>query len=248
MYCASDVTIAANLPPGVLEDASPVVHELYNTVVNQVTGDIFWTEDLSRRVLVLRSGASQPMRIAGTGAEGIDAGGVVDPGAIALNTALAVPSSITLDSSGDPVFLDGYSPGRILRLLPSGALEVILALATSPSISAPTLDGPLSVATAYSLSGFTFVNNESAILFADTNLHSFVRRVDFSEGTVTRILGSDTGDTTDGHPLLQTVFSSITAVVALPGGAILIADAGVNVLRVGVMENATFVSSFNIKS
>lgn len=243
VFCKTPRTTFPNVAPGVLQDPTSNIHEAYYLIFDQHTGDIFWTEDLSRRVLVRRSDG-RIMRIAGNGNAGVDAGGSVAPGAIALNTALAVPSSITLDPWRALVFLDGYSPGRVLRLEQNGTLHVLAAIALSPSLSAPHIDGPIERATAHKLSGLAFVDGGAALLVADTSTVSFVRRIDLVAGTVTRVLGASVGNPGDGAPLLESVFAQITAVTTGPGGSILVSDRGVNSLRVGISENQKIVSVF----
>lgn len=241
--CSDPYITSPNVAPGVLQVPTTKIHESYYLIYDQRTGDIFWTEDLSRRVLVRRRNGSI-MRIAGNGQAGVDAGGVVAPGSVALNTALAVPSSITLDPWGSVVFLDGYSPGRILRLEPNGTLHVLAAISLSPSVSAPRIDGPLELATAYSLSGLAFVDDGNAIFVADTARVSIVRRIDMLTGNVSTVLGASTGNPGDGSPLLKSTFAYITAVTTGPGGSILVADGGLNTLRVGINENQRLVSGF----
>ena len=183
------------------------------------------------------------MRIAGTGNAGVDLGGSVPPGSRAINTDLAVPSTITLDPRGDPVFIDGYSPGRVVRITPAGELVVVAAIPISPSVEAPLLDGPFENATAYTFSGLAFVDDGNALLIADTAQYSFVRRLDLTTKSITRIFGAYSGFAKDGHPFLQTVFASITAITTLPGGSVLVVDGGVSLIRVGIADGATFVST-----
>lgn len=222
-----------------------VMHELFYVTVDARTGDIYWTEDLARRVLVLRANAPSPSRVAGNGARGIDAGGVIVPGAIALNTALAVPSSITLDADGLPVFLDGYSPGRIVRLAPSGLLKAIAVIGLSPSQAAPIIDGALEHATAYSLSGLAFIRGGSAILVADTALFSVVREIDLAAGTILSVVGSTRGSaslgTQVGTSWSDASFGHITA-FAILGDNVVVSDAGNNILRVIIAANTSYVS------
>jgi hypothetical protein len=243
--CATAYAIAPDVPSSSLQVPSPVVHELFYTVVDEISGDIYWTEDLSRRVLVLRASSSLPVRIAGNGAKGRDAGGTVARGSVALNTALAVPSGIALDARRLPVFLDGYQPGRILRITASGILEAIVTIGLSPSISAPIVDGPIAQATAYSLSGITFVADANALLVADTAQYSTVRRIDLDAAVISTVLGTQdesAGSEQDGTTSSSALFGKITAIVSLTGGSIVVSDAGNSVLRIAIAENATYVS------
>jgi hypothetical protein len=243
--CTTAYAIAPDVPSSSLQVPSPVVHELFYTVVDEISGDIYWTEDLSRRVLVLRASSSVPVRIAGNGAKGRDAGGTVARGSVALNTALAVPSGIVLDAHRLPVFLDGYQPGRILRITAAGILEAIVTIGLSPSISAPIVDGPIAQATAYSLSGITFVADANALLVADTAQYSTVRRIDLDAAVVSTVLGTQdksAGSEQDGTTSSSALFGKITAIVSLAGGSIVVSDAGNSVLRIAIAENATYVS------
>lgn len=138
--------------------------------------------------------------------------------------------------------MDGYSPGRILRISSIGVLEVLAALQFSRSISTALVDGPLSSATAYTLSCLTFIDGGRSLLFADTPKYSFVRRLDLDTGTVTRLFGAVTGSARDGLPFLETVFAAITHIETMPDGSVLIVDGGANVIRVGISDNSTFVS------
>ena len=248
--CDNPYTVDADVSPGTLQVATPTVHEHYYTIVDQATGDIYWTEDLSHRVLVMRANGGRaafvgPFRVAGNGETGIDYDGVVAPGAVALNTALAVPSSITLEPSTHAVvFIDGYAPGRILRIARSGVLEVIASISQSRSLGRALIDGPLPNATAYSLAGLSFSADGSSLLVSDTPQTSFVRRISIVGGvgtSISRVAGVPYGDASDGGPLLQTVFAFISSLTVLPGGTILVADAGSNILRVGISEGVNFV-------
>lgn len=238
--------MSPSVPPSVLEDPSPNVHEPFYTAVDVVTGDVYWTEGLSFRVLVMRANASVPSRLAGNGAQGIDAGGTVGIGAVALNTALAAPHSITLDAQGLPVFLDGYAPGRILRISVFGVLEMLVKLTLSSSISALLIDGPLNLATAYTLSGLAFIGNgSSTLLVADSAGHSVVRRIDLELGVVSTFLGSQASninDSQDGSAFSSANFGDVAAIAISPGGSIVLADAGANILRIAIAEDAVFVS------
>lgn len=240
---------------GSLAVAVTSIHET-NYVVVDPNGDIYWSEDLGYRLLVLRGGVagSTPLRVAGTGAPGIDEGGSVPAGAVALETDLATPGYIVLDPRGSPVFLDGYLPGRILHLnLTSGALTVIAALQLLPADPGgasfpPVVDGTLATATASALAGLTFIDGGEALLTADTaadSSWSVVRRIDLVRGTVSRVAGTFPGTggvAVDGHPLLETMFNYISAVAVWPGGSIAVADTGTSLIRVGLSSNASSVS------
>lgn len=197
-------------------------------------------------MLVLRNGSGEPRRVAGSGNKGKDADGVVVPGSPALFTDLAAPLSITIDPSGYPVFVDGYFPGRILRLLPNGTLDVVAALKRAPSNVSPIIDGPLSGANAVGLRGLAFVDGGSALLVGDTaidNSWSIVRRIDFKENAIARIAGSFDGSSEDSHSLLSTRFAYIPSLSVYPGGGLLIVDGTANLVRAGIISAPSCVSS-----
>lgn len=219
------------------------VHELFYVVVDPRTGDIFWTEDLSYRVMSLHD--KKTFRIAGNGVRGLDQGFFVNSplGARALNTSLAGPTNIVLHPNGGLVFIDGSAPGRILRFnATTGFLEPIWQ--PSKALASNVIADVQMVAssTASRLTGLAFqgAGERFALLVADTPQHSVIRRIDFGENTVKRYIGSLFGNASDSAPLRQAIFSSIVAITGLPGGGIAMADAGTNTLRVGINDNATF--------
>lgn len=232
-------------------ELSDSVHELFYVVADKATGDVYWTEDLSCRILVLRRDDGKVYRIAGSGSSSRGKEeGCVSAGASALGTALVGPTSIALDPDGDVVFIDGNAPGRILRISrTSGSLEPIWQpsrprnFATVSLSNTPLHNGACpGSAGAWSLHGiaYQFNDDQFMLLVADkTPAGSILRRINNESNNVSLYMGSLSGNASDGVPLLQAGFSSIVAVAVLPGGSIALADAGTNTLRIGMPADAT---------
>lgn len=152
-----------------------------------------------------------------------------------------------LDADALPVFLDGYSPGRIVRIAPGGILEAVAVIGLSPSNIAPLVDGALEHATAYSLSGLAFISGGSVILVADTALVSVVRKINLTTGIISSVVGG-TRDSESASPgnlagtsWSDSSFGAITA-FALLGDNVMVSDAGNNLLRIIIAANTSYVS------
>ena len=236
--CAGPRNGSVPVSPGVTSVPTPFVYEPHFAAVDPRTGDVWWTEDLGLRVLLLRGGVpgGPVLRVAGSGLQGTDTSGTVPAGSLALNTALAYPNTITLDARGVPYFIDGSFPGRIVRLLATGVLEAVFLPAYSPSQSAASIDGPAIGfgATANWLNGLAFVDGGAGLLVADSFFTAVVRRVDLANGTVARVAGALDGGSGDGHaPPLSAAFAQLSALAVFPGGNnYLVADLGTTLMRV----------------
>lgn len=199
-------------------------------------------------MIALRGGRGNAVRVAGTGEQSYEASGIIASGSVALTSSLSFPSAIAVDGSGAPVFINGYAPGCVLRLAPTGVLEVLvgLAMATGRDIA----DGPLSVATAFSLTALAVVNGASALLLADSSLRdpwSVVRRVDLASANISRIAGSFSGSENDGQSLLDTQFSYIRAIAQYSGENLALVEHYKGRVRIGV-TSANTVSVLSVLS
>ena len=209
-----------------------------SVIVDVLSGDIYWTENLGQRVVALRSGASTPVRIAGTGVCNTGSSSSTsdfDGGGAAILTCVA-PRNIAVDAIGRPLFITGRFPGTIMRIERDGMLT---ALAQIPFLDAPGIDGPIANATAWSLGSLTVVNGGSALLVSDTAQAaswSVVRRIDLTAGTITRVAGAFSGPFDDGGALLDTQFTSIGLLAVYPGGNIAIAEVATGRVRIGVVS------------
>lgn len=237
----------ASVNSGTTEQASSIVGSASHAAVDPGTGDVYWTEYYPARVMVLRAVSGQVFRVAGNGAT---AEAPLSP--IALNAPLQGPSTIKcvevwlrvdarsarvypatlsfrIGIDGSAVFIDGFY--SVLRLRQNGSLDLVARFTAPTDAVAGSVDGPLSSATAYALTALAILP-DGDFLVADSAVGSaswsVIREIDPVDGTITRIAGTFTHG--GGGTPLTTSLGYISAIDVHPGGNLLLADAGWDLL------------------
>ncbi len=202
------------------------------------SGNLFISDSAVSRIYELGATTGLISRVAGTGVNGESGDGQPATGA-----ALWVPTSLAVDAKGD-LFIDEWWTSRIRKI--DGATGIITTVAGTGVMDYSGDGGPASSAALWHPQGVA-VDASGNLYIADME-NGLIRAVSAATGIITAIAGIPgcQGDSGDGGPATSACMRFPYGVFADPSGAIYVADAYNNAVRlltpIGVLPLLTIQS------